>query len=354
MNIVVLVKNLTSGGAEKQSILLAKSLRDDYIVHYLVFNAKYQDAKYLKILNENPKIKYHIFGGNILFRFVSFCKYLRKNNIRIIFSYLTAANLIAVIGSKIAGVNFVFTGIRNAYLPPAKEYIDRVLTNKLATATVLNCYSGELHFKKNGFDESKLTVIPNCFENIAEYKKKISNNEKIQIITVGRFVAQKDYATALKAIRQIYIQCNNIYFRIVGFGELEAEIRSLIVQLELDNVVEISINPNNIADLLAESDIYLSTSLFEGTSNSIMEAMNADLPIVATNVGDNYKLIADNRNGYLTPIGNVDKIASSLLKLIKDRDLRLEFGMYSKNHLIESYSLNQFRKSYINLIESLL
>lgn len=51
--------------------------------------------------------------------------------------------------------------------------------------------------------------------------------------------------------------------------------------------------------MLDKADIYLSTSLFEGTSNSIMEAMNADLPIVATNVGDNGLLVKNEINGFL-------------------------------------------------------
>lgn len=88
---------------------------------------------------------------------------------------------------------------------------------------------------------------------------------------------------------------------------METQVRKWIRQYVIDDITTIYINPNNIAELLDQADIYISTSLFEGTSNSIMEAMNADLPIVATNVGDNGQLV-QNQKTASSPIKRIGKI----------------------------------------------
>src|SRR5690606_35005711 len=206
-------------------------------------------------------------------------------------------------------------------------------------------------FIGKGFKKNKTIVIPNCFENISPFKKKQSF-EKINIISVGRFVEQKDYFTALEVINIIKDRCPHITYHIVGYGELEDAIRRKIQEMGLARYVKIYINPNNISDLLDRADIYLSTSLFEGTSNSLMEAMNANLPVVATDVGDNNRLILSGKTGFLTAIKDVEALSASLEKLISEEELRVAFGRRGKEHLLAGYSVYQFKVRYKQLIES--
>ena len=102
---------------------------------------------------------------------------------------------------------------------------------------------------------------------------------------------------------------------------------------------------------MGTSDIYLSTSLFEGTSNSIMEAMNWSLPVVATKVGDNDILVRNGESGFLHPIGDVEGMAVSLNTLIGDISLRNKMGANGNQILRNQYSIELFEKRYIDLIE---
>ena len=81
--------------------------------------------------------------------------------------------------------------------------------------------------------------------------------------------------------------------------------------------------------------------------------MNADLSIVATNVGDNDRLISG-ENGYLCKVKDCSEIAKYLLKLVKDDTLRTSMGMNSKNKLLSEYSMDIFRERYIRLLSSFL
>ncbi len=350
MNICIFVKNLTSGGAEKQSVLLAKALSDCYETHYIIFNGEKVHQKYMDMLKEDSKIHIHYFKGGHGARYNEFVKYLEHNNIKAIFSYLTAANFYACMAGKKVKAK-VFTGLRNAELPVLKCIADRMLTNRFAEMAISNSYSGKVNFVAKGFNESKIIVIPNCFENIKPYIEK-AENKTLHIITVGRFVPQKDYETAIHAIAELKKKCNNIAFDIVGYGEQENQIREWVKAYNIDDITSIYINPDNIAELLDNADIYLSTSLFEGTSNSIMEAMNANLPIVATDVGDNGKLVRSETNGYLCEKKDYSDIADKLEILANDNNLRIKMGKESKVLLKAEYSVDKFRQSYINLLES--
>lgn len=350
-DIAIFVKNLTSGGAEKQSVLLAKALSGYYQIHYIIFNGNKIHPKYMDLLKEDPRIQIQSFIGGHLSRYNEFVTYLQKNNIRVIFSYLTAANFYACMAGRKVNAK-VFTGLRNAQLPLLKCWADKLLTNSFAEKAISNSYSGKENFITKGFKSEKIIVIPNCFEHIKDYTQK-KRKDKVHIITVGRFVPQKDYETAIHAIAELKKTYDNIVFDIVGYGNMETQVRKWIRQYVIDDITTIYINPNNIAELLDQADIYISTSLFEGTSNSIMEAMNTDLPIVATNVGDNGQLVQNQKNGFVTNKKDWKDIASKLAILIDNEELSLNMGKQSKLFLSNNYSVEQFRKSYLSILSSI-
>ena len=105
---------------------------------------------------------------------------------------------------------------------------------------------------------------------------------------------------------------------------------------------------------LPGADIYLSTSLFEGTSNSIMEAMNAGLPVVATKVGDNARLVHDGVNGFLCLPRDAPALAEKLSLLLASPDLRDRMGGESTRILADDFSADAFLRAYQSLVDRLL
>jgi len=208
---------------------------------------------------------------------------------------------------------------------------------------------------KSGYNPQKMVVIHNCFEFKTEDHYTEENSE-VKIITVARFVNQKDYLTSIKAINYAVSKIGNkkIRYIIIGYGKLENKIKEWINEYEINDNIMLLINPRNVNEYLLKADIYLSTSLFEGLSNSIMEAMSHSLPIIATNVGDNSYLVKNDHNGYLTEIGDHVKLGSYIVELTNDSGKRLEFGKKSFLHLKENFSNRKFEQSYLNVINKLV
>lgn len=358
-SIVVFTNTLLDGGAEKQAVLLAKALQSNYKVYLVIFYGEKINSKLLDLI-QKEKVQLLFLSGNKIKKFLFFYLLLRKYKINIIFSYLATTNFYSAIVGKLARVKYRIGGIRSSEIKGIKLLFQRILLNSFLTCSISNSYSGKENMLKNGFNASKLLVVPNCIEikSIVKATTKVDRKiNNIKVISVARFVPVKDHLTALKAIRALIDNIGetfSIKYLLVGFGELEEEIRRTIKDLTLQDHAEIILNPPNIYDYYSSSDIYLSTSLTEGLSNSIMEAMKFSLPIVATDVGDNKELIVSGRNGFLTKVGDIEDISAKLSKLIVDDSLRVQMGLNSYVYLKDNFSIEKFKQRYIELIENLV
>ena len=349
-NIAIFVSTLGSGGAEKQAALLASVLSKHYNVHFIALYGDTETSDFVMRILKKSGVKVYPLVGSQIKKFKEYATILRSNNVVCSFNYLTKCDFWGAIIAKRCGVKKVYNGIRNSKLEGYKNILEWISHNFVATGTIFNCYSGEKAFIKKGFQKSKCLTIPNCYPNITAPMEK-TDKAIVRIITVARFHPQKDYETAIKSIALLKKACKNFVFDICGYGVLEKQIRGWVKQYDAEDVVEFHIHPNNIPELLKQADIYISTSLFEGTSNSIMEAMNWCLPVVCTNVGDNDKLVLEGENGYLTEIGDAEQMAAKLKNLIADVNLRQEMGLRSNQILSDNYSIDIFEERYLKLIQ---
>lgn len=349
-SVVILCKTFLKGGAEKQAITLAKLLTANKTQTILINWCGDQiDEVNLNYINASS-IRYIGLEGNYLTKFRSFLKIIKSEKVSIILAYLTLANFITGI-TKLFNRNIIaIGGIRTDNLPFHKFFFERLVHNHLNNATVFNNYSAKNKFAKRGFRPSKIYVVHNAI-HVPEFIDTVHPDDNIKLATVARFVGPKDFRTSLFSFKGLTERVSSKKFRyfLAGYGPMEDEIRSLAKELDLDGSVEILINPKNIPEILKACDIYLSTSLFEGLSNSIMEAMVEGLPIVATDVGDNQYLVKHEFNGYLVPCRDVNATVEKLELLAKNESLRKEFGRNSYNMVKNEFSEAKLTENYLSL-----
>lgn len=343
----ILVSTIDSGGAEKQAVLLASQLSLYTEVNLLILYGDYAEYQHNVAILAESTVKVHKLVGCMLSKIRQVRRIIKVSETGVLLNYLTLPDFVGSLVGRMCGIR-VYNGIRNSRMPKAKILMEKIAHNYWASGTIYNCYSGAEYFANLGFIRKKNIVIPNCFPNI-EAPIIRPNHEIKTIITVGRFDPQKDYKTLIESVAKL--ARNDFRLCIVGYGVLERQIRAWVKECNIENKTDIFIKPNNVSELERNADIYISTSLFEGTSNSIMEALNWSLPVVATNVGDNERLVIDGKNGYLHAIGDTRGIAESLSILLDSSELRNKMGTKSNQILRENYSMEIFEKRYVELIE---
>jgi len=353
-SVLVLCKTLRKGGAEKQAMIAAKLLsRQGMPVTIIIWNGTKMDPANLRYLEDQHIICIGL-QGNLYRKFTDFRNYIIQHRITLILSYLTLANFLGAVASLCKHSLIIIGGIRSEKLPFLKFLVERYVHNHVNNCTVFNSYAAMEGFVRRGFDPDKSFVIHNAAIT-HPYNEMPHDGNEIRLISVSRFVKSKDFSTALKSFGYLVDKYpeKKIRFLIVGYGKCESYIRGLIRKYDLETRAELIIDPPNISELLTHSDIYLSTSLIEGLSNSIMEAMAAGLPVVATDVGDNRYLIEDSKNGYIVPCGNPEVIARKLEQLVLSEDIRNKFGEYSHYKINAEFNEDKMLTKYITLIEGL-
>jgi len=352
VDIVILMNALSMGGAEKQSLLLAKALDDHFDVHYVVQKKEPRLQQHVDFI-ENENINYIQLSGNFIARLWQLLVYVRRKNIKILIAMLTLDNAMASFISVITGIKCV-GGVRSSYLPFVKFWVTWLAHRTMLDHVVFNNHYGRELFLKRGFTARKSSVIHN---SISDVKGEIIRQpvDTVRILSVGRFTFEKDYFTALKAIALLNERYAKRYIEyiIVGEGELREKIIGWIGALKIDNV-RVIISPESLDPYYQDADIYLMSSVSEGLPNSIMEAYNYSLPVVTTDVGDAKYLVEDGISGYLVAPGDFHAISEKLNFLVQDYDRRIAFGLQGHKHIIHTFAEEIFRSRYIDLLNRLL
>jgi glycosyltransferase involved in cell wall biosynthesis len=161
------------------------------------------------------------------------------------------------------------------------------------------------------------------------------NARPVELIMVARFAAPKYYAQLIDAAATIKA---NFRLRLVGDGPLLEPMKKRAEDLNLSDIVKFLGSRDDVDALLADSDVFILVSDWEGFPISILEAMRAGLPIIACNVGGIHEAITDRTNGRLVPRGEIAGLKLAMQELINDKALRLEMGTQARKQFDQSFT----------------
>lgn len=172
-----------------------------------------------------------------------------------------------------------------------------------------------------------------------------------RLLMVGRFEKQKDQSLLLHALARLADLPWSLKF--VGDGPSRPACMDLVVRLGLGERVEFAGYSNCVDDHLAECDIFALISLWEGFPRSILEAMAAGLPVVASDVGGCRESVLDGKTGRLVRKGDEGELASVLRELIVDSRMRDRMGSNARRHYLTNFTFEQMYQTYRSFYESL-
>lgn len=195
-------------------------------------------------------------------------------------------------------------------------------------------------------------VIPNAVDVASHQEAAPASDGLVELISVGRFRAPKDFITLVRALARL--EPGSFRASLIGDGPDRSAIEAELDELGIAPSVRLLGDRPDVRELLARAHVFVCSSRSEGMPISILEAMAAGLPVVASAVGGVPEVVVEGRTGLLVEPGAVAPLAEALSQLIDDPALRERLGRAGREMAEQRYDLPRFRRSHLELYERLL
>jgi len=217
--------------------------------------------------------------------------------------------------------------------------LERMMARWCAAIVCVCEYEKRLAIEKGIAGAEKLVVVHNGVQDVGEELRARPELRPVRICSVARFDDPKDHRTLMEALALLREQPWGI--DLVGDGPGEEEIRSLAQELGLGARVRFHGYLADPSGLLGEAQVFVLSSRSEAFPRSILEALRAGLPVVATDVGGVGEAVEDGVNGLMVPAGSRQALASALGSLLESAPLRQSMGAagraaYERNFRLEA------------------
>jgi glycosyltransferase involved in cell wall biosynthesis len=209
-----------------------------------------------------------------------------------------------------------------------------------------------------GLNPEKATVIrPAIDTNFFCPSKTEISNATFRVVTTGSLIWLKGYEYALLAMRSLVDSGVPVYFEIMGGGPEATRVLYTIHDLALqDHVLLLGrLRPEEIQLRLQQADVFLLSSLSEGISNAVLEAMACGKPVITTDCGGMREAVEDGVEGFVVSIRDPEGMAKALQTLWQEPKLRRQMGISARKRVIREFNLEnqikQFRALYHSVTE---
>ncbi|MBL8079487.1 MAG: glycosyltransferase family 4 protein [Anaerolineales bacterium] len=233
------------------------------------------------------------------------------------------------------------------------------LRQTFARATAVHCVSQNIlqEAMKFGLDPQKTHLIHpavdiNFFQPRMESRPSRST---FHVLTTGSLIWRKGLDYALIAIRKLADQGIPVRFEIIGSGPDESQIHFTIHDLGLQEHVHLSgkLSQEQIKEKLQRIDVFLLSSLSEGISNAVLEAMSCGIPVVTTDCGGVREAVTDGVEGFVVPLRDPAAIASALQSLWQSPSLCEQMGRAGGKKIERNFNLDGQIQQWVDLYQEL-
>jgi N-acetyl-alpha-D-glucosaminyl L-malate synthase BshA len=252
------------------------------------------------------------------------------------------------------GTDITLVGADRSYLP-----ITRYGLQQSDGVTAVSKFLKQATIETFDFDE--VEVIPNfiCPKHYGRLTDSplraelAPNGEKI-LVHVSNFRPVKRPADCVEILANVKKDYPKVRLVMVGDGPERSAVSYRAEQLGVrDDTIFVG-KQANIAEYLGVSDVFLLPSELESFGLAALEALACELPVIATRIGGIPEVVTDNETGYLSDIGDTEKMSADTLKLLNDEEMRRAFGERGRDQAVERYGTEKIIPQYIAFYEKIM
>lgn len=363
MKIAQVLDTLYWGGAQKMQLFLVETLRPMGVDITVISLCDTTDSP-VDVQLKELGARVVNFPFNQLFSPGSFRKlvqFVREEKFDLIHAYLTHSNIVGPLAGFLTGTPSI-ASLRNADFErkgytPQREFLETFSMRYLATRVMANGLVVADFARQRLKDKRPVDIIPNATDFIPiipeaerlQIRREITGDpNRPFVLSVGRLTAAKGFPDLFDAFVTVRERYPDAALVIAGGGSKEEELKRQVERLGLQKHVFLLGRRNDAPRLLASADTYVNSSHWEGTPVSVLEAMAAGLPIVATKVGESPYLLAED-SGLLVAPHQPQELAEALIALLASPEKRTQLGEAAYDRMRRYYSRETWRRSLLDL-----
>lgn len=175
---------------------------------------------------------------------------------------------------------------------------------------------------------------------------------KLVIGSIGRLTKQKGYEYLLAAVPSVIAVIPEVFFLIIGDGELKQELQAKAVRLGISEHVLLTGQREDAIAILRQMQIFVLPSIYEGLPTVILESMACGIPVIATDIPGTDELIIDGENGWLVPPKDSTVLAQTIISALQEPVLRSKYAERGRQKVL-GFLIEEVTRQYEHLYTQL-
>lgn len=360
MNVLLLTTHLNIGGVAVYTVNLAKALKKEGVSVYVASGG----GELLPVLKKNHihhikmgiKTKFE-FHPKLIPAFFALRKIVKKYEIDVIHAHTRVSQVLAYFLSRATGAAFVstchgFFKHRRLSRKVFGAWGDHTIAISDAVRDhLINDFrlkESKVHLVYTGVECEKHEPSPAKNGNDTRLTEGVLRNHPV-VGTITRLSPVKGLKYLIFAMKDILRKNQEVRLLFVGEGPEKASLRELSKSLGMEKSVFFAPNTINTQKYLSIMDVFVFCSLEEGLGLSLLEAMAADRPCVATAVGGVPSIVEDGITGILVPPKDQDALKAAILKLLNEKEFARSLAERARALVKEKFSLEKMVKEVIDV-----
>lgn len=358
--ILHLLTSLAPGGAETNLLALMEHFDHDHYEHIVAYGGGALLTEYQKANVKLVPLAHGALSTRSFFRMRRIIRKISDCTPDIIHSHLDLPNVFGLMAKYWHGYKLVLHFHGHGMLPqsmlPGRAHnqwfwniVARFYRN--CDLAIAICAFQYPFLSKIGIDKKRVVLIPNGINlSSSPDPRTTRDGSRFRFVNVARFHPQKDHAFLIQAFSDVCKKYPKARLVLVGDGPLRTETEELAKSIGIADKVEFTGVRRDIPEIMATCDCFVLSSRWELHPITILEAMRASLPVVATRVGGVADTVADGISGILVVPGDRASLVQAMVAMVSNPDRSIAMGQEGRRIVEEKFSNAQIAKKIESMV----
>jgi glycosyltransferase involved in cell wall biosynthesis len=369
MKVIFTIDTLAQGGAEQSTLETIRNFSSsvESVVVYFYSNHRLKDAFEqidckIIFLDIHGKYNFYVAVKKLI-------EVFKNEQPDIVVSTLYRSSIISRFACLLLRIPLIGTFVSDSYIPERKKLFKGIkkvfyystwaldcITARIPTGYISNSVSIAKTNANSLFIPMKRVTVVHRGRDSSQFTQwiKPTDNNSFVIAAVGRLVDLKWYPLLVQAVHELKDKFPHLRVIIYGEGIERKNIENYIHELGVNHMIQLAGNKSLAWENLYQANAYINTSIYEGFSGALIEAMLVGLPMIVSNISMNLEAVTNNETAIVFESKNLQDLVNSITSLIENYDNKLALGVAARKKAIEYFDIKVVIRKYEETLRKIL